>query len=423
MHEANSKVAVIGGGVAGIVAAYLLQRGHNVTLYEKNDYVGGHTHTIVIPKGPDAGTPIDTGFIVLNNRTYPWFIRFLSQLGVSIRRTDMSFGCDCRKTGLQYASSNFNTLFAQRLNLFRPSFWHLLMEIRRFCDKTRERLEEGKLAGITLGEFLKKEKFSCNVSQQYVIPMASAIWSASYSKMLQFPMESFARFYENHGLLSLTEHPQWYFISGGSHSYVKAFLKQFKGEIVTGCGIKGLRRSESGIALKLPDGTEKDYDDVVIAAHADEALALLSDPSDEETLLLSAWEYSRNHVILHTDPSMMPSNRGAWASWNYIREKDNQVESPITVTYYMNRLQKLKTKHHYCVTLNPVKPVSDEHIIEEMEYTHPQYTFNAIKTQNKLADLNGKRNTFFCGSYFGYGFHEDAVRSALEVGRKFGIEL
>lgn len=421
--EPRLKIAVIGAGVAGITASYLLQHQHDITLYEKNDYIGGHTHTIIIEDGPDAGTPVDTGFIVLNDRTYPLLTALFSQLGVSIAETDMSFSYYCRESGLQYASSNLNTIFAQRFNLIRPSFWRLLFGIVQLNSKTRQQLHQGRLGNMTLGEYLKQERFSQVLIKDYLIPMAAAIWSTPDVTMMDFPAESFFRFFDNHGLLNVTDQPQWYFVSGGSHTYVRAFLDVFKGHVLANHRVIKVRRTDSGPVITLHDGSEEQFDCVIIAAHADEAYTMLADPTQEEILLLSPWKYTHNYTVLHTDISLLPPNRRAWASWNYLRERNVEEKSPVTVTYHMNRLQNLKTVRNYCVTLNPVKPIPREHIVREMEYTHPMYTFDALETQRNLPNFNGQKNTYFCGSYFGYGFHEDAVRSAVQVTKKFGIEL
>jgi predicted NAD/FAD-binding protein len=416
------KIAVIGAGVAGITASYLLQHQHDITLYEKNDYIGGHTHTIIIEDGPDAGTPVDTGFIVLNDRTYPLLTALFSQLGVSITETDMSFSYYCRESGLQYASSNLNTIFAQRFNLIRPSFWRLLFGIVQLNSKTRQQLHQGRLGNMTLGEYLKQERFSQVLIKDYLIPMAAAIWSTPDVTMMDFPAESFFRFFDNHGLLNVTDQPQWYFVSGGSHTYVRAFLDGFKGHVLANHRVMEVRRTDSGPVITLHDGSEEQFDCVIIATHADEAYTMLADPTQEEILLLSPWKYTHNYTVLHTDISLLPPNRRAWASWNYLRERNVEERSPVTVTYHMNRLQNLKTVRNYCVTLNPVRTIPREHIVREMEYTHPMYTFDALETQRNLPNFNGQKNTYFCGSYFGYGFHEDAVRSAVQVTKKFGIE-
>jgi predicted NAD/FAD-binding protein len=416
-------IAVVGAGISGVMSSYLLDRRHRVTLFEKNDYIGGHTNTAVIADGADAGLPVDTGFIVHNERTYPFFRAFLRQLGVAAAPTDMSFSCQDDATGFHYSSLGFNGFFAQRANFFRPSYWAFLWGIQHFCRRTLKLFEQGKLGGLNLGEFARREGFRQDVIEQFVIPMASAIWSASEAKTMEFPMESFARFYSNHGLLSLWDPPAWYYIPGGSHTYVKAFLKVFKGKVVSKCSVAAVRRKEKGITLKLADGAEEDFDAVVIAAHADEAFRMLADPSPEETRLLGPWGYSQNHTVLHRDTSWLPENRRAWASWNYRHEPSIPKTFPATVTYYMNHLQRLGARDHYCVTLNPWKPVSASEIVSEMVYHHPMYTFESMSTQPELHSLNGKRNTYFCGAYFGYGFHEDGTRSAVEMARLFGIDL
>lgn len=419
----RSSIAVIGGGVAGIVSAYLLQNAHDVTLFEKNDYVGGHTHTITVQSGEDQGLPVDTGFIVMNDKTYPLFTRFLDRLQVQRSETTMSFSYYCKKTGLQYGSETLDSVFAQRKNIFRPSYWSFLYDIVRFFKVVKQQLYTERLKGISLADFLSREGFSTTFRDQYLLPMSAAIWSASYSDMGEFPMESFARFYENHGLLSVNDHPQWYFIRGGSHSYVKAFLSQFPGKVLTESPVQSVTRHSDGVDIQLKNGETKSFDRVVIAAHADEALALLSDPSRHERELLSAWRYSENKTYFHTDTSFLPPNERARSSWNAVREAGQDAVSPITVTYDMTRLQALDTSNIYCVTLNPATPIDPSKVIASMTYTHPIFDFPAIKTQSMLHQLNGEQNTWFCGSYFGYGFHEDAVRSAVNVGKDLGVEL
>ncbi|HSD93785.1 MAG TPA: FAD-dependent oxidoreductase, partial [Syntrophales bacterium] len=386
--SSGMNIAVVGAGISGVMSSYLLDRRHRVTLFEKNDYIGGHTNTAVIGDGADAGLPVDTGFIVHNERTYPFFRAFLRQLGVAAAPTDMSFSCQDDATGFHYSSLGFNGFFAQRANFFRPSYWAFLWGIQHFCRRTLKLFEQGKLGGLTLGEFARREGFRQDVIEQFVIPMASAIWSASEAKTMEFPMESFARFYSNHGLLSLWDPPAWYYIPGGSHTYVKAFLKVFKGKVVPKCPVAAVRRRDKGITLKLADGAEQDFDAVVIAAHADEAFRMLADPSPEETRLLGPWGYSQNHTVLHRDTSYLPENRRAWASWNYRHEPSIPKTFPATVTYYMNHLQRLGARDHYCVTLNPWKPVSASEIVSEMVYHHPMYTFESMSTQPELHSLN-----------------------------------
>lgn len=423
MEKTGLSVAIIGGGVAGIVSAWLLQRRHQVTLFERNDYVGGHTNTVTIPEGPDAGTPVDTGFIVLNDRTYPLLHRFLAGLDVPVRDADMSFGFACELTGLQYAGTTLNGLFAQRLNLVSPRMHRMIADIVRFNRRARSDLESGSVADLTLAEYLGRIGLGDAFRDYYLLPMGAAIWSTSAHRMLEFPAESFLRFFLNHGLLSLTDRPQWQTVVGGSQSYVRAFLKSFRGQVRTGTRLHGVRREDDGAIVMHEDGGSERFDRVVIATHADEALALLRDPSDEERRLLGAWEYARNPTVLHTDVSFLPANRRAWASWNYRREAQAGSHVPLSVTYHMNRLQGLRTARQYCVTLNSQRAFAEGSVIASFPYKHPQYTFRSLATQAELPRLNGQRSTYFAGSYFGYGFHEDAVRSGAEVGRLFGEEL
>lgn len=423
MTDAPLNIAVIGAGVAGITAAYLLQRRHHVTLYEKNDYIGGHTHTITIPTGPDAGTPVDTGFIVLNDRTYPRFNRLLQQLNVPIQDSEMSFSYFCEQTGFQYASRDFDSLFARRRNLFDIGYLRLLLEILRFNRTARRELVSGGLKALTLGRFLEKFRFNTRFREQYIIPMAAAIWSSPDDDIADFPMETFARFFSNHGLLSVSDQPQWSVVKGGSQAYVHAFRQGFRGNIVSDAPVHGIRRDTDAVTLIMSDGNQRHLDHVVIATHADEAFQLLQDPTADEQRLLGPWRYSTNRVILHTDPGFMPSHRRAWASWNYTRETGASGRAPVTLTYHMNRLQGLQTRAPYFVTLNPSREIDDAHVIARLTYTHPMFTFDSLATQPHLAGLNGHNRTSYCGSYFGYGFHEDAVRAATLVAESFGITL
>ncbi|MBN1140460.1 MAG: FAD-dependent oxidoreductase [Deltaproteobacteria bacterium] len=421
--EGRQNIAVIGGGVAGIVAAYLLGRKHDVTLFDRNDYLGGHTHTIEIEDGPDAGLAVDTGFIVLNDATYPLFQRFLRRLGVDTRVSEMSFGFQCLKTGLTYAGTNFNGLFIQRRNLVNPRFLGFLLEIGRFSKQARKDLEAGEIPPCTLAEYLEKGGFSSFMVDNYLVPMAAAIWSTPTRKTTEFPAEPFLRFFRNHGLLSFRNRPQWRTVVGGSHAYVKAFTRDFTGTLQLSAPITGVSRAPEKVQLDLASGETLAFDLVIIATHADEALRLLKDPSEDEQRLLSPWRYQINRTVLHTDGSLLPKQKAARAAWNFTREADPSGERPVFVTYYMNRLQGFSARQDYCVTLNRKQPFRPETVIAEMNYHHPLYTFESMETQAHLPLLNGRRRTFFCGSYFGFGFHEDAVRSAVAVGESFGIEL
>ncbi len=419
----RKRIAVVGSGVAGITASYLLQQGHDVTLFEKNLKIGGHTRTWVLEDGPDAGTPVDTGFIVFNNRTYPNFIRLLGRLGVAYQPSEMSFSCYNEASGLAYAGTGLSGLFAKRLNILSPSYWCFISGILRFSKRTRQLYHANQLEGLSLGEFCRRERIPKKVIEDYVLPMASAIWSTPFSGIRDFPMASIARFYENHGLLSLQDRPTWYTVSGGSHAYVKRFLKTFTGTVRTGCGVKCITRVEQGVVLELEDVSTQSFDEVVIATHGDQAFTLLQDPSDDERALLAAWHYSQNEVLLHTDKQQMPPLRRAWAAWNYLRLASSCDESPASLTYYMNCLQRFEGHADYLVTLNPLRRVEGSSRIAEFMDTHPIYTAEAVATQSHLPDLNGKRHTYFCGSYFNNGFHEDAVTSAARVAQCFGYTL
>lgn len=413
------RIAVIGAGVAGLTAAYLLGRDHDVTLFERNEDPGGHTHTIAVPDGPDAGTPVDTGFIVMNHRNYPLFSRLLAHLGVRLQDSDMSFSYHCERTGFQYAGTGWNGLFAQRRNLASPAFWRMLRDILRFNARARRDLAAGGLAGQELGEYVARQGLSREFAERYLYAMAAAIWSAPPSEIRRFPALSFVRFFENHGLLSLSEAPRWKTVAGGSRTYVEAMLRRFSGRLRLRAEVRAVRRGLEGVAVATAEGAER-FDRAVIAAHADEALALLEDPSEEERRLLGAWGYSTNRTVLHTDATVLPPLRRAWASWNYAREAAAGEEAPVSLTYHMNRLQRLRTQAEYCVTLNRTAPIPAQRVIRELVYTHPRYSPAALASQPELQRLNGARRTWFCGSYFGYGFHEDAVRAGVQAARGAG---
>lgn len=420
--EGPLDIAVVGAGVAGVVSAHVLSRKHRVTLFEKGEEIGGHTHTVVIPSGPDAGTPVDTGFIVHNDRTYPLFRRFLGQLGVGIQESDMSFSYHDESAGFFYSGPGPGAVFAQRRNLLSPPFLRMLVDIWRFGRDAQRELDRASIPAVTLDEWLEKGGYSRWTVDRYVTPMAAAIWSTRPSEVGAYPAESFLRFFGNHGLLSLRDVPRWATVAGGSASYLRAFLRAFPGRVRTAEPVASIRRDERGVEVRTSQGSER-FDAVVVAAHADEALSLLGDPSDDERRLLGAWRYQANRTVLHRDPSVLPPSRRAWASWNSCRERGASDASPVSLSYSMNRLQRLKTAEEWVVTLNRQTPIPADRVVATMDYAHPTYTFASVATQAELPRLSGQRRTWFCGSYFGYGFHEDAVRSAVQVGRAFGLEL
>ena len=420
----SGTVAVIGSGVAGVVSAWeLAKAGWTVTLYEKEGRIGGHTHTILLEDGPDAGTAVDTGFIVCNDKTYPNFHRFIAELGVSWRWSDMSFGYHDENTGLQYAGTDLSGLFAQRGNIFSPSFLGFVAQIARFNAPALADLESGALKGLTMGDYLARRGFRRAFVEHYILPIGAAVWSTGLGGMADFPAETFVRFFKNHGLLSLNDRTRWQTVAGGSHSYLNAFRARFAGEIRSGAPVESLRRLPAGgVEVAARGQAPRVYERAVVAAHADEALRLLADPSENERSLLGAWGYSQNRTILHTDAALMPDNPRAWASWNYRRVRGEDGSGPASLTYDMTRLQGLRARERYFVTLNPRREPAPGSILREFSYTHPIYNFSSLATQARLPALNGIRGTWFCGSYFGYGFHEDAVRSALAVARDFAVK-
>lgn len=416
------KVAVVGAGISGVVSAYLLDQQHDVTLFEARARLGGHTHTVVLPSGPDAGTPIDTGFIVLNDKTYPNFHKFLSSLSVDTRESCMSFGYYCEQSGLAYAGTDLNGLFARRRNLLSPTFWNMVWQIKKFSQYAIESLARDEIGQVSLGGFLDRGGFGRFFRDHYLVPLSAAIWSCSDTSVLDFPAETFVRFFNNHGLLDLRDRPQWQTVVGGSHAYLRAFEKQFRGKILLSTPVDTVMRTEGGVVVKTRDGGSETFDKIIIATHADQAFRMLMDPSPGEQAL-QAWSYSRNRTVLHSHSEVLPPNKRAWASWNYRRQSEKPHFTPVSVTYHMNRLQGLSAQQEYCVTLNPQCDIPERHIVRELEYMHPIYSKEAVQSQKRIAAASGERNTYFCGAYLGNGFHEDGVNSALEVARDFGLGL
>jgi predicted NAD/FAD-binding protein len=418
MEQGERKnIAVVGSGVAGLTAAHLLQRKHNVTILEKSERIGGHTNTVIIPDGPDAGTPVDTGFIVMNHRNYPFFTKLLAQLNVELRDSDMSFGYHDVPSGLQYCGSGLDGLFAQRKNIISPAFHRMVRDTLRFFKTAQQDLNNTGLATESLGDYLKRNKFGPEFIEHHLLPMGSAIWSTPCEEMLEFPALSFMQFFHNHGLLTVNDRPQWRTVVGGSCSYIEKMKAEWKNvKIRTGVDISGIRR-DHGVEIFFDGFKAEHFDEVVLATHADQAIKLVQDPSDAEQQTLGCWNYTKSRTLLHTDESVMPPLRKVWSSWNFQRLEGAET----SLTYHMNRLQGLETKQQYFVSLN--LPKDPKGIIREFDYEHPMYTRKALASRTKLKELNGQNHTWFAGSYFGNGFHEDAVRSGVEVAAAFGIDL
>ena len=412
-------IAVIGSGISGLTAAWLLGRSHDVTVFEAATCLGGHTNTIEVetPSGP---LPIDTGFIVFNDWTYPNFIRLLETWGVPAHPSSMSFSVQDERTGLEYSGTSLNTLFAQRANLLKPSFYRMVRDILRFNREAPGLLEEADDT-LTLGDYLADHGYSTAFIEQYIVPMGAAIWSAVPDMMLSFPARYFVRFFSNHGMLSVDDRPQWQVVAGGSHNYVHAWSKQFRGTVRKDTPVRTIKRTTEGVRLGLGDGASLKFDKVVLAVHSDQALTLLTDPSVEERRILGAIPYQENTAVLHTDSGLLPRRRRAWASWNYhVRPVKSR---PVAVTYHMNSLQSLPGPVQYCVTLNYSEAIEPSKIIRTITYHHPVYTQAGIEAQKHKALISGTRDTYYCGAYWGYGFHEDGVNSALDVTSQFGESL
>lgn len=413
------KIAIIGSGISGLTSAYLLQREHDVTVFESAARIGGHTATIEVPEG-NSTRNIDTGFIVFNDWTYPNFIRLMDELGVKSKATEMSFSVSCQRTGLEYGGNNLNTLFAQRRNLLNFSFIGMLKDILRFNKEAIQDLDSGQLKeGVTLGEYLKDKGYGERFASHYLIPMGSAIWSSTLNEMMSFPLVFFVRFFKNHGLLSVNDRPQWRVIEGGSSAYLKPLVDQFKDKILLNAKIASVTRADNQVVIKLADGAEQVFDQVVFACHSDEALALLSDPSSDENTILSAIPYRNNDVVLHTDTSMLPKKKLAWSSWNYHLGEDQA--KPATLSYNMNILQHFSSDTTYVVTLNQSDMIDDKKVLGRFQYAHPTFTLEGIKAQDRWQDINGVNNTWFCGAYWRNGFHEDGCWSGVRVANGLGV--
>ncbi|CAN5498100.1 FAD-dependent oxidoreductase [soil metagenome] len=416
------QIAVVGAGVAGITAAWMLSKVHDVTLIERNDYVGGHTNTITVHESGQA-IPVDTGFIVCNPRTYPNFYKLLAEWGVALRNSDMSFGYYCDESKLGYIGPSLREFCRQYQNFLRPAFVRMILEQRRFNRRVLVDLSREDLNELPLASYLQEVGASPYFLKHYVLPMAAAVWSSPDAGMLQFPAATFLRFSHNHGLLDPSRALSWQTVVGGSQAYVRAFRSQFKGEVISGSPVRAVLRTADGVTVHFQQGDSRAFDYVVMAAHADESLSLLADASDHERRLLSEWTYHRNPTVLHTDASLLPTDRSLWASWNYYRRATQSADAPVPITYYMNRLQGLKCERDYFVSLNSGNMVDPSKVIYSTDYTHPAYTSQSIAAQRELKQLNGTNRTYFCGSYMGYGFHEDAVASSVAIAEKFGVTL
>lgn len=421
MNNESQRIAVIGAGVSGLTAAWILAEKHDVHIFEAGDYAGGHTNTERVTAG-GREWPVNTGFIVFNDWTYPNFIKLMDRLGVASEVSDMSFSVDCSTTGLQYNGTSLNTLFAQRRNLINLPFLKMIREILRFNRETRQDLEAGDIPDSeTLGEYLNRNGYSRYFRNYYIVPMGAAIWSAPEIVLEQFPIRFFLQFFNNHGMLSVDDRPTWRVISGGSAEYVKKMMERLGEQTHLNSPVDSVRRHESGVSVTV-NGETREFDQVILACHSDQALSMLADPTDAEKEVLGDITYQNNDVVLHTDDRVLPDNRRAWAAWNYFIPEHRS--EPVSVTYNMNILQNFHdAPETFCVTLNRSADIAPEKIIKRFEYAHPVFTLEAVAAQNRYQDIGNRNRTHYCGAYWFNGFHEDGVRSAVRVIQDFGMEL
>jgi predicted NAD/FAD-binding protein len=412
----RQNIAVIGSGIAGMSAAWLLSRRHNVTVYEKDGRLGGHSNTATV--NTSAGpTPVDTGFIVYNDVTYPNLVALFDHLCVETEVSDMSFGVSLNGGRMEYSSVGASAFLCNGRNLLSPRFWSMTLDLLRFYKQAPLEMPGTRDEMMSLGEYLKRRGYGAAFQDDHLLPQAAAIWSASLAEIQHYPACAFVRFFENHGLLKLQGRPIWRTVSGGSRAYVEKLTARYAASVRLNAGAVSVRRDAFGAWVRAANGDYQRYDAVVIAAHADEALGMLADPSAEERSLLGACRYTRNRAVLHTDRSLMPRRERLWASWNYVG--DNPAGGCV-VSYWMNKLQNLACKEQLFLTLNPQIMPREETILYETEYDHPLFDAGAIRAQERLWSLQGVRNTWFCGAYFGAGFHEDGLQAGLAVAEQLG---
>ena len=411
----RKRLAVIGTGITGLLAAERLATAHDVVVFEQDDRIGGHTHTVTVA-GAAGPVAVDTGFIVCNDRTYPGFLALLDRLGVARRPSEMSFSVRCERTGLEYNGGSFGQLFAQRTNLLRPSFWGMLRDILRF-HRTAPGFAD---RDATLAELLREGGFGRRFADHYLVPMMAAIWSAEPQRLLAMPARFFVRFFHNHGMLTVDDRPQWYTVTGGARRYLDPLLRPFAHSIRTGARVVALHRDTTGVRVQVQGQPPERFDGAVVATHSDQALQLLANPTREECSVLGAIPYQENEVVLHTDPSLLPKRRRAWAAWNY--HLPVVPSQRATVTYNMNILQGLSGPEVYCVTLNRTDAIDPQRVLRRFVYHHPVFDEAGVAAQERVPAINGSQRTWFCGAWCGFGFHEDGVQAALRVAADFGID-
>ena len=408
------RIAIIGTGISGLGAAYLLQHEHELVVYEKNAYVGGHSRTIDVPVEHGV-LPVDTGFIVFNDWNYPHLFGLFDHLKVPYQKSDMSFGVSINQGWLEYSSGG---LFAQRSNLIRPQYWRMLFDVFKFNKQALAYIDRDP--SISLGDCLEKLNMGTWFKRYYILAMGAAIWSCPVETIMQFPAQTFLRFFKNHGLLSINHRPQWYTVTGGSREYKSRLIQSFEAQIRLNTGAVSVVHQDDEIQVTDQHGDTQAFDHVIFACHADEALQMMAQPSADEADILSHFKYQSNQIIVHSDISFMPQHQQCWASWVYLSEQQEDKSNGVSLSYWMNNLQSLDTKIPIIITLNPARRPKEALIIDEHHFTHPIFDYHAIVSQSKIQRIQGKRNFWFCGAYQRYGFHEDGLLSAVNVVKAIG---
>jgi predicted NAD/FAD-binding protein len=411
----RKRIAIVGTGISGLVVAHRLWRDHEVVLYEANDYIGGHTNTVDVELGGRCWA-VDTGFIVFNDRTYPNFVNLMDELGVASQPSNMSFSVHCDRTGLEYCGSSLDRLFAQRRNLVSPGFYRMIADILRFNRESRALLAR-KDDQASLGEYLARCRFSKRFVEHYIVPMGAAIWSADPAMMYRFPARQFIEFFDNHGMLDIRNRPLWRVVRGGSREYVRRLVAPFEEQIRLKARIGRVVRHPDRVDIVTAQGHRDSFDAVFLACHSDQSLAMLDRPSAAEREILGSIPYQENVAVLHTDERLLPVRRRAWSAWNYHIPAD--PANRVAVTYSMNILQSLDAPVQFCVTLNREEFVHPDRVLRRIVYHHPVFTPEGVRAQRRGHEINGTDRTFFCGAYWGYGFHEDGVKSALAAVEAF----
>lgn len=410
-------IAIIGTGISGLGAAYLLHRHHDLVIYEKNAYVGGHSRTIEVPI-EQGMLAVDTGFIVFNDRNYPNLLGLFDQIDVPYQKSDMSFGVSIDDGWLEYSS---NGLFAQRKNLFRPQYWRMLADVIRFNKQALSFIESDPT--ISLGDCLNQLNMGAWFKRYYILAMGAAIWSCPVETIMKFPAQTFLRFFKNHGLLSINDRPQWFTVTGGSREYTRRLTAPFEEHILLNNGATRVVQKEKQFEVTDEQGATRLFDHVIFACHADQALKLIEQPSVDEQFVLSNFKYQRNQIVVHSDISFMPQHKQCWSSWVYLSEQQQDSNHGVSLSYWMNNLQSLQTEIPIIITLNPARRPKQELILDEHYFSHPIFDYGAIASQGHIGSIQGKRNLWFCGAYQRYGFHEDGLLSAVNVAKALGVNI